>query len=190
LEKGRDLFANEHEGQDNHPNHGAKIFSILPQNRSILATGDGGSPGPGHKRRDSLMVDGMPYQSLSGAVSGMRDTDVISIFSESGLPTGVLNRSRGVRPFSPTPGERVKDPLEDYKPSEELDIPKNNKAEEDRVEESASAKTVVQIIPEAVGRDCAIEDETAKSEQSESERSERRETERRWSVTDDGVVSD
>ncbi|KAF8864906.1 hypothetical protein BDZ45DRAFT_574549, partial [Acephala macrosclerotiorum] len=103
LEKGRDLFANEESGAvDAHPNHGAKIFSILPQNRSILTSGDSGEglqPGKlvHHSRSDSLLVEGMPYQSLTGAVSGPRDTDVMSIFSETNVPSsGILNKSRGV----------------------------------------------------------------------------------------------
>lgn len=184
LEKGRDLFANETETHDAHPNLGAKIFSILPQNRSILAgdTGDNGRPSAiNHKRSDSLLVDGLPYRSLAGAMSSGRDIDATSIFSERDTSTtGILNRSRGVRPFSPTPGERVRDPLEDYPTSRQ---------EEDRGE-AASAKTVTQALPLD---STAIDDEPATSEVgegSENGRSERRESERRWSVNDDGVVSD
>ncbi|PMD60808.1 uncharacterized protein K444DRAFT_496873, partial [Hyaloscypha bicolor E] len=108
LEKGRDLFANEDGSGHDHPNHGAKIFSILPQNRSILAGPDTGEGlGVKHQRSDSLLVDGAGthYQSLAGAVA--RDTDVNSLWSERGNShmntSGVLNRPRGVRPFSPTP---------------------------------------------------------------------------------------
>jgi len=206
LEKGRDLFANEeHGGADAHPNHGAKIFSILPQNRSILATEDSlGTGGMPLARSDSLVVEGMPYQSLAGAVSGVRDTDVTSIFSERDMPSSALmNRPRGVRPFSPTPGERVRDPLEDYgKPAfeepQKLDEESDADKREDRVE-SASAKTVVHVTePEHETAVVDSEDETAKSKDKEKEREEResesgrsgREKERRWSVTDDGVVSD
>ncbi|PVH88829.1 hypothetical protein DL98DRAFT_648163 [Cadophora sp. DSE1049] len=206
LEKGRDLFANEeHGGADAHPNHGAKIFSILPQNRSILATED--SLGAGvmqHARSDSLVVEGMPYQSLAGAVSGVRDADVTSIFSERDMPSSaLLNRPRGVRPFSPTPGERVRDPLEDFaKPAfevpQKLDEESDANKKEDRVE-SASAKTVVHVTePQDETAVVDSEDETAKSKDKEKESEEResesgrsgRERERRWSVTDDGVVSD
>jgi hypothetical protein len=196
LEKGRDLFANEADGGgDAHPNHGAKIFSILPQNRSILVgdTGEHGPPGMAHKRSDSLLVDGMTYQSLAGAVS--RDADVNSLFSERGTSNtvGILNRPRGVRPFSPTPGERVRDPLEDHG----LEIPKSKVEEDgDRGEESASARTVVQITPpegsslEGYKGEAVIDEEDKRDEESVSDRRESRERERRWSVTDDGVVSD
>lgn len=184
LEKGKDLFANENEGQDAHPNHGAKIFSILPQHRSILASDEvGGHSGIANTRSDSLLVDGVPYQSLTGAVS-KRDTDVNSIFSERESTVGILNRSRGVRPFSPTPGERVRDPLEDWKPSGALQSSKV--AEEE--EEARSANTVVQIIRPHDSE--AIEEGDAERAESESTKSDRKEAQRRWSVTDDGVVSD
>lgn len=206
LEKGRDLFANEeHGGADAHPNHGAKIFSILPQNRSILASEDSAAAvGMKHSRSDSLLVDGMPYQSLTGAVSSVRDMDVNSIFSERDMPSsGLLNRSRGVRPFSPTPGERVRDPLEDYgKPTHTPGSPKTpfgSEEEEDKVAdgvESASARTVVQVTsPKEEAAEEGEVEEQGKNErdgresESESGRS-GRERERRWSVTDDSVVSD
>ncbi|PMD33189.1 hypothetical protein L207DRAFT_518016 [Hyaloscypha variabilis F] len=204
LEKGRDLFANEDGGHDQ-PNHGAKIFSILPQNRSILAGPEAGEgPGIKHQRSDSLLVDGSNhYQSLAGAVS--RDTDVASLWSERGghmNTSGILNRPRGVRPFSPTPGERVRDPLEDHSPSPErtgLEIPKK----EGRVDDGAdgegeeSVRTVVPIsIPDKGGEgnedEAAVDEEGSVSGKSVGERRER-ERERRWSVTDDrddGVVSD
>jgi hypothetical protein len=202
LEKGRDLFANEDGGGHDHPNHGAKIFSILPQNRSILAGGDtGDTPGIKHQRSDSLLVEGSNhYQSLAGAVS--RDTDVNSLWSERGgriNTSGILNRPRGARPFSPTPGERVRDPLEDYPPSEPggLEIPKKEKeGDGDRAEESASAKTVVQISPhegsvEGEGyKDGAVVDEEGSVSATSERREIERNRERRWSVTDDGVVSE
>jgi hypothetical protein len=204
LEKGRDLFANEEGGHD-HPNHGAKIFSILPQNRSILAGGDTAEPGVKHQRSDSLLVDSSnQYQSLAGAVA--RDTDVNSLWSERGghmNTSSILNRPRGVRPFSPIPGERVRDPLEDYtshnSESGGLEIPKKEgDGEGDRGEESASAKTVVQISPpegDGEGEGWKDKGEQAVDEEgSVSAASERREMERnrerRWSVTDDGAVSD
>jgi len=206
LEKGRDLFASDLEigAADAHPNQGAKIFSILPQNRSILAgvAGDGHPKLMNHSRSDSLLVDGMPYQSLAGAVSGPRDTDVMSMFSERDVPSsGILNKSRGVRPFSPTPGERVRDPLEGIKPISELQIPKTSYPEEDEEEdkepddslESTSAETIVPI--ELMGPKDTIEEEdethAAKPEErTESEYGGNERRERRWSVTDDGVVSE
>ncbi|KAL3425493.1 phospholipid-binding protein [Phlyctema vagabunda] len=101
LEKGRDIFANDGESTPggHHEGNGSKIFSILPQ-KSILHESDGGGPALGHARNNSLGADVDRYQSLAGAVSGPDDTG--SIFSES----GILNRSRGVRPFSPPPMER------------------------------------------------------------------------------------
>lgn len=202
LEKGRDLFANEDGSGHDHPNHGAKIFSILPQNRSILAGPDSGEGlGVKHQRSDSLLVDGAGthYQSLAGAVA--RDTDVNSLWSERGNShmntSGILNRPRGVRPFSPTPGERVRDPLEDYTPNEgALEIPKKDGRGEGEAVDigEESVRTVVPITPpegsvEGEGhKDGAVIDD----EESASGMSERRvrERERRWSVTDDGLVSD
>lgn len=114
LEQGKDLFLND----DPQASHAAdtEIFSILPQ-KSILA--DSGSAhdaaagtSDGHKRSDSLLGDGLHYQSLAGAVSSSgRDVDVVSVFSERDVnsTTGILNRSRGARPFSPPPADRVPD---------------------------------------------------------------------------------
>lgn len=202
LEKGRDLFANESTGDNG--NEG-QIFSILPQ-KSILvdsahmhdgrATAIGGaasiiSAGPDHRRKDSLMADGELYQSLAGAVSG-READVASIFSEGGTGmggSGILNRSRGVRPFSPPPPERVRDPGPLVVPSSSPD--------------RDSARTAIQT--EAVDRgerdseehyESAIASREASGEHSEGTHASQaglepeRGRERRWSVTDDGVVSD
>ncbi|CZT51195.1 related to IVY1-phospholipid-binding protein [Rhynchosporium secalis] len=215
LDKGRDLFANEESGTaDAHPNHGAKIFSILPQNRSILANEDtSGAPGMRHMRHDSLLVEGLPYQSLTGAVSGGRDADVNSILSERDMPSSALmNRPRGVRPFSPTPGERVRDPLENYgKPA--LDVPKEQHEGENDVDkknaegQSGSTKTVVAIpdltaivvsVPEGAHVESMEEKEEKDTKEKERDSSESesesarsgRERMRRWSVTDDGAVSD
>jgi len=121
LEKGKDLFANDDPPSSHTTNN--QIFSILPQ-KSILADTASSQEGPaeaqgaadspvGHKRSDSLLVDGLHYQSLAGAVSGTgADVDVASIFSErdTGSSAGILNRSRGIRPFSPPPADRVPDP--------------------------------------------------------------------------------
>jgi hypothetical protein len=195
LEKGKDLFANEADTVDGHSgagHGGSKIFSILPQNRSILAVEGGDSAsvksggGGGHKRSDSLLPDGITYQSLAGAVQ--RDTDVTSIFSERDGTTGILNRSRGVRPFSPPPMERVRDPLEDIRPFREEE--RGRSGEGGTGVDQMSARTVVQIT----GPDeSAVEEGNMKpGEETESidDRNERRERERRWSVTDDGVVSE
>lgn len=114
LDRGRDLLGpgdddaccEETENEQN------TIFSILPQ-KSILPDTTS-SPEPKRRRADSLMEDPDRYQSLAGAVGG-REAETMSIFSESRLDTsGILNRSRGARPFSPPPSmNRVsKDPLD------------------------------------------------------------------------------
>ncbi|CAG8974067.1 hypothetical protein HYALB_00009569 [Hymenoscyphus albidus] len=133
LERGRDLFANEVDGNE-HANSQSKIFSILP-NKSILPdpNQDSHTSRPhlranDHARSDSLLVDGQGYQSLAGAVSAndRKDSDMRSIFSEGGTnwsrtdSTGILNRSRGVRPFSPPPRDR--EPVKDCE--NPLDLPK------------------------------------------------------------------
>lgn len=235
LEKGKDFFANETDS-DAHPNHGAKIFSILPQNRSILAHDGGeglGLPRPlVHARSDSLLVEGLGYQSLAAAVSGKRDADVNSIFSERDVSS---HRSRAVRPFSPTPGERVEDPLNHPLPTFGLNIPtaKSEPETSDTEDlEQSSVKTIVPTFstldapmsPKAEAEAEAEEEEHSTphneevythsdeyeaptlsldlnhSRQPSTESEEEEETaarspiehkrERRWSVTDDGNVSD
>jgi len=166
LEKGKDLFANDETPRNN--STGDQLFSILPP-RSILVDAEGGLGGedkskPGHGRADSF---GIPdrYQSLASAV---RDGDAASIFSEQGTSTtGLLNRSRGARPFSPGPASRVTDPgpLGDSSGDE------------------ASSKT---ITPATKPETETIVEESAEGNLHGSERG----RERRWSVTDDGVVSD
>ncbi|KAI9055960.1 hypothetical protein LZ554_000894 [Drepanopeziza brunnea f. sp. 'monogermtubi'] len=197
LEKGRDLFANEElGGADAHPNHAAKIFSILPQNRSILAGEDGaaGPPDIMHSRSDSLLVGGLPYQSLTGAISEARDTDVNSIFSERDMPSpGLLNRPRAVRPFSLTSEERVRDPLEDYgKPA--LEVPESESEEEDTAErqervESGSGKTVVPEVTAPEHESATEEGESADSKETDTRQSDSGQSvtarERRWSATSD-----
>ncbi|EPE26591.1 hypothetical protein GLAREA_02504 [Glarea lozoyensis ATCC 20868] len=190
LERGRDLFANESDVSDAHH---SKIFSILP-NKSILADSNQdpasrpqmASHPHDHARSDSLLVEGHGYQSLTAAVT---DTDVRSVFSDSGMSrtrpdstTGILNRSRGARPFSPPPRERVReggDPLE---------LPKSTDVEADK--------------------DCGLcEDETAEGELRDGDEGVKegsvepreenegaagtaaKKRERRWSVTD-ATVSD
>lgn len=254
LEKGKDFFANETDS-DPHPNHNAKIFSILPQGRSILAHdgAEGHVPARmGHARTDSLLVEGMPYQSLAGAVSGSRDADVNSLFSERDMSTsGILNRPRGARPFSPIPGETLEDPLKDFvltppvvggsegRPDEHETSKTNGKEEsgettgetfisatsvpdpvtptETQFPPTVTSDTEAEVTPKPVD-DCdtpiksiererslshATESEAGAPSQSEGtrERSQALESEggapsqsgrreRRWSVTDDGVVSD
>jgi hypothetical protein len=173
LEKGRDLFSND-ETPSSNSSEGTQIFSILPQ-KSILPDskhdGTATSLVGGrleHARSDSLLSDGDKYQSLAGAIS-RRDTDPGSIFSEQGTSTtGILNRSRGVRPFSPPPMERVKDPG-----------PLGDTDDQD------SSKTATQSTLPTLERGVKAEDEDEEG----GERSGRG-RERRWSVTDDGVVSD
>jgi hypothetical protein len=132
LERGRDLFANE---TDTNDSHHSKIFSILP-NKSILAdTVPEHATRPlladqrhNHARTDSLLVEGHGYQSLTAAILpgiDAKDADVRSVISDYGMvgnnrdaTTGILNRSRGARPFSPPPRERV--PIRD----DPLDLPK------------------------------------------------------------------
>jgi hypothetical protein len=215
LEKGRDLFANENldtdAGHGNH--HGGKIFSILPQNRSILAGGDAGGGDHNHgiglknQRSDSLLVvDGLPYQSLAGAISGQGAGDGNSIFSASDANTnmsssGILNRPRGGNPHermrSPIAGERVRDPLEDWgKAKTDVDDVERGVGDGDEVEgetEVGSAKTVTPYVtphvtpPRDSNSSAVVLDDRSEATESEDGR---RVRERRWSVTDDGVVSD
>jgi hypothetical protein len=120
LEKGKDLFSNDEAASSHAAN--TQIFSILPQKSILADTASAQDPVPegrgavdglaSHKRSDSLLVDGLHYQSLAGAVSSTsRDVDVVSVFSErdTSSTTGILNRSRGARPFSPPPADRVPD---------------------------------------------------------------------------------
>lgn len=126
LEKGTDLFAADERDNTSHsnPHHrggeDAKLFSILPPGKSILAdtasdstTTDhfhrGRSPGgggaaavAGHRRADSLGVSSEPaYQSLTGAVTtSASPTDAASIFSADFNGPRPL---RMTRPFSPMP---------------------------------------------------------------------------------------
>ena len=168
LEKGKDLFANDETPRNN--STGDELFSILPP-KSILvdtegALGSDDRPKPGHGRADSF---GIPdrYQSLTGAV---KDGDTASIFSEQGTSTtGLLNKSRGARPFSPSPASRVSDPG-----------PLGN----DSAGDAASSKTIVPFAKPEIAE--TIMEESAEGSLQGSERG----RERRWSVTDDGGVSD
>ncbi|RDW92552.1 hypothetical protein BP5796_01946 [Coleophoma crateriformis] len=175
LEKGRDIFANDGENTPGqHEGSGSKIFSILPQ-KSILPDSDGnsGTAVRSHGRNNSLGADVDRYQSLAGAVTGADDTG--SIFSES----GILNRSRGVRPFSPPPLDR-----------------RMTKSMDDGQSATTVVKvpTTVQDADEtAVAEDVAVgDDEPGPSAIAEVESgtpsidsTESRGRERRWSVTDD-----
>jgi hypothetical protein len=164
LDKGVDLFANEPEAGQN---DGSKLFSILTQ-KSILSDTNGENshgPRPNHARADSLLVEGDRYQSLAGAVSGPeKGEDTRSIFSEGSI-TGNFNRSRGVRPFSPPPLARNQDTQDSMKSTDKL-----------------SARTVIKAsLAEAEGSSHSIPESGIDGE---------RGRERRWSVTDDGVVSE
>ncbi|TVY54884.1 Protein IVY1 [Lachnellula cervina] len=186
LERGRDLFANDADG-DVHAGTHSKIFSILPQ-KSILVDSPDGSGRTGHARSDSLLVEGTAYQSLAGAV---RDTDVNSLFSErdTSATAGILNRPRGARPFSPPPSERIpvteRDPLELDRPDAE---PHKDSAEE----LSTSPNTMVLISPpdEERGRDTNGSASASRSGSGESRPEKKKERERRWSDTADGVPSE
>jgi hypothetical protein len=170
LDKGVDLFANDAETA-HHDN--SQLFSILPQ-KSILSDGTSDPvPGrPNHARGDSLFVEGEHYQSLAGAVSNVdRGGDTQSIFSDSGTPAtgGNFNRSRGVRPFSPPPLTRNKETLD---PS----------MAQGPLSDKGSATTVIQILEDGgEGSSKVITPSIGESE---------RGRERRWSVTDDGNLSD
>jgi hypothetical protein len=166
LEKGRDLFAND-EAAAHHAHQSSQIFSILPQKSILVDAGQDGTNASlsgqplSPTRSNSLMVEGDRYQSLAGAIS---HDDSRSLFSEPGTSTtGILNRSRAVRPFSPPPMDRVKDsgPLGDQ----------------------ASSKTVTQNATPSGEGSRTITDE---SDDGKGERG----RERRWSVTDDSVGSD
>jgi hypothetical protein len=170
LDRGVDLFANEPETglSDN----GSKLFSILPQ-KSILAdaTSDQASGNrPLYNRNDSLLDDGDRYQSLAGAVSNIdRNDDAASIFSER--TRGNFNQSRGARPFSPPPLIRNKvtlDTVEDIKAA-------------GPVNDSVSTNTAVREL--LVG-------ESEETTNMASAAGDERGRERRWSVTDDGALSE
>jgi len=151
LEKGVDLFSAEPETSQTDTN---KLFSILPS-KSILA--DTGEPGTskGHGKADSLLVESERYQSLAGAIDrSERQDDVGSIFSDRGMD-GILNRSRGVRPWSPAPINRAKE-------KEKGDVAK--------VDESVKENEIQESIP--------VPPEPSRGR------------ERRWSVTDDGTLSE
>jgi hypothetical protein len=161
LDRGVDLFANEPEAG---PNDSSKLFSILPQ-KSILADTNGENTAgsrPNHTRTDSLLVEGDRYQSLAGAVSGPdKGDDTRSIFSEPGN----FNRSRGVRPFSPPPLARNRDTQDTLKSPDKL-----------------SARAIIKAsLTEAEGSSLDMPEPGGEQE---------RGRERRWSVTDDGVVSE
>jgi len=161
LEKGQDLFANDIDREPSQDS--SKIFSILPKN-SILAESshDRASLG-GQRRGDSLLIEGDRYQSLAGAVSGGDNGDAGSIFSEE----GILNRSRGVRPFSPPPTSRQK----------ELDIPKSSVEEEDQGSSKTAIKVMTPVEESSENQD--VDESSADGDGSVRGR------ERRWSVNED-----
>ncbi|KAG9239493.1 hypothetical protein BJ875DRAFT_147753 [Amylocarpus encephaloides] len=193
LERGRDLFANETDGNDAH----AKIFSIL-SNKSILADSSHehtSRPRPAmhdHARTDSLLVEGHTYQSLTGAVTADmdgKDADIGSIFSETGT-TGILNRSRGVRPFSPPPRERVPDrddPLDLPKPSD-VEVPGNDEVECEGYEEESKKKGRAKSAPnEDSGYERGAERRVVSDNTAERAI---KDLDRRWSETDNGGVTE
>jgi hypothetical protein len=161
LERGVDLFANEPEGGNN---ESSKLFSILPQTSILADTSLENASGARarHTRHDSLLVEGDRYQSLAGAVAGQEQgDDTRSIFSEPGN----FNRSRGVRPFSPPPLTRNMETQETIKTTDK-----------------SSARTLIkEALENGEGPSTEIRALTGE---------EGRGRERRWSVTDDGVVSE
>jgi len=169
LEKGKDLFSND-ETPDRQNSTSDQLFTILPQ-KSILVDGESR---PSHGRSDSMGTVTDQFQSLASAVSRRRDLDVASIFSEQGTnsTTGILNRSRGARPFSPPPADRVSDP--------------GPLGDQDFAADHGSSVTVVPIRLSPPGESPGSRAEPEGSVDSSSERG----RERRWSVTDDGAVSD
>lgn len=211
LERGRDLFANDTDTND-HGNAHSKIFSILP-NKSILPdqnpdlhTSRPHLRAGDHARSDSLLVEGNGYQSLTGAVATAnengKDADMRSIFSEGGTnwsrtdsTTGILNRSRGVRPFSPPPRDRevVKDcddPLDLPKPLD-LALATPGIEEGDEEENVTSPSTIGEDVGnQKDGERLEAESSTAAGERrSVSDNTSvvgAKHKERRWSVTDDG----
>jgi len=171
LEKGKDLFANDAEGNGN-PEH-SKIFSILPQKSILADTSHDGSGGgrPAHTRNDSLLVDDERYQSLAGAVSGNDVGDTGSIFSE--LDVGILNRPRGVRPFSPPPIDRAKQ-------TEGLN------SEVERTKDQDSARTVIQVTEPTDTDPSKLEEQPPSIDGSSRSRG----RPRSWSVHEDEMLSD
>jgi len=163
LEKGQDLFANDIDREPSQDS--SKIFSILPKNSILGEPSHERASIGGQKKGDSLLIEGDRYQSLAGAVSGGDPGDTGSIFSDE----GILNRSRGVRPFSPPPMNRLN----------ELDIPKSTPEEEDQ----GSSKTVIKVM-------------TPVEESSETQDADELNTdgddnvrgrERRWSINEDTI---
>lgn len=138
LEHGQDLFSSEPSSGNTDSNSSpSKIFSILPQKSILVDAAHPATDGPHkklhHKRSDSLLVDNNHYQSLAAVAD--RDADGGSIFSER--DTRILNRSRGVRPFSPEPVERSLDPLDLPPPSQipsQLASPREEHSEISRFE--------------------------------------------------------
>jgi hypothetical protein len=162
LERGQDLFSMEPSSPNpDMSSSPSKIFSILPQ-KSILVDSvhslNDQSAQIGHKRSDSLLVDNNHYQSLAAVTE--RDVDSGSPFNER--ETRILNRSRGVRPFSPEPVDRNFDPLE-LPPS----IQRSNSREEQI--ERARLDALGSITPE-IFRNRSISAPSVIESQAESER--------------------
>ncbi|KAH8597828.1 hypothetical protein B0O99DRAFT_568075 [Bisporella sp. PMI_857] len=160
LEKGKDLFSNDETPRNNSGSD--QLFSILPPKSILVDSDNDGKYVPSHGRADSLGFGVGHYQSLTGAV---RDGETASIFSEQGTSStmGILNRSRGARPFSPPPANRMADPG-----------PLGDEVAPDE-DSAVTIKNVASLEPVDNAKD---------AEGSQRGR------ERRWSVTDDGIVSD
>lgn len=160
LECGQDLFSSEPSSANTDSNGSpSKIFSILPQ-KSILVDAHAAPDSPSkkihHKRSDSLLVDNNHYQSLAAVAE--RDVDSGSIFSER--ETRAVNRSRGVRPFSPEPVERSLDPLELPPPSQ---IPSQNASPREEYGERPSRLEAFGSVTPEIFKDQSIVDSRAPS---------------------------
>lgn len=167
LEKGTDLFANDEDTGNNSAMDTSKLFSILPQ-KSILADSDSGKHG--HARQESLGAEGEHYQSLDKAIE--RGGDTSSIFSERAAE-GNFNKSRGVRPFSPPPLRRAREPQD---PSE---APVS-------IDEALAEREEFHLSPTATHEEAESSMDTRGSLSNDETRG----RERARSLTDDAVRSD
>ncbi|ESZ92396.1 hypothetical protein SBOR_7204 [Sclerotinia borealis F-4128] len=148
LEHGQDLFSSEPSSANTDSNGSpSKIFSILPQKSILVDATHPATDAPHkkihHKRSDSLLVDNNHYQSLAAVAD--RDIDNGSIFSER--ETRILNRSRGVRPFSPEPVERSLDPLE-LPPASQSQISSQNPSPKEEYSERSRFEAFGSVTPE------------------------------------------
>jgi hypothetical protein len=209
LERGRDLFANEIDANDSHH---SKIFSILPKKSILADTMTEHATRPvvheqrhNHARSDSLLVEGHGYQSLTAAIlpgTDGKDADVRSVYSDVGMvgnnrdaTTGILNRSRGARPFSPPPRERVPirdDPLDLPKPSDVavpvVDTDSGISEDEDPKPAEATAELSQDDVKGSVHKYAPMDDFAKRKAATDGiVGTPAKDRERRWSVTDSAL---